>query len=386
MPANDLPTAVLPVLPPRRDRGRTACWMMLGLTSLGLVLTQSLDGLLTASGLLFLDISLDLPLIGRTGLADAIAVSLLIVALVADLTLANVARIRRGRNGAVLFTLALVALLQVQGMGAFLHYAQLSDLARGANLQTSLVADAAALRARVAAAQDMIDEDYTRALATQARLAADSAAGNDVSGVAARGPLWQTAKAMERQLKAEFADLAGALPVPAAADDAATGFAALMREMDRLRARAALYARMCAALQRVCTDPVAPIVTDLAYARLEQAMGGAEKADRRVLVLTRVGEDIAQLRQGRMASVEMGLLVALALILPFGELFLVVILRATFARLYGGADVDELRQLEARLDEEMEVEARISAKQAFRDVMADGVVPMRDAGVVAPAC
>ena len=352
--------------PPPSSAGRI---LLIAITAVGLVLAQLIDVTLTASGLVFLDVALTLPVLGRWGTATGMALVLQATVLSGDLVVANVGGVRQGRPGRVAFVVALGLLVPAIGYGTMLHYAQLANLAHGAGLLDGLQADVRVLQTRVTATDQRFQRAWREAIATQELLAGDSAAGRDQTRVASCGPLCRDALVMGRRLKAEFAPLGEPIPVSEATTvGTEAGYAGLLAAIDAVRPKALLQTRMCSALGRSCEDPLASLLADPALARLQAAFGGTEKADRRVLVLHQVDADARALLSGQVRAVT-ALLLGLVLLLPGCELSMVVFLRLAVAARRSGAALMDLREQEMLLDEEMELETRIAAKQAFRDTL-----------------
>lgn len=332
---------------------------------IGLVLAQAIDGVLTASGLQFLDIVLDVPVVGRWGMAIGMAMVLQAVVLCGDMVLSNVGGVRhRGAGGMVL--VAIVALmLPVMGFGAVLHYAQLTNLSQGEGLLAGQMQDAATLHTRLIAADQQIGRAYAGAISDLTARAADSVAGHDPTGVASCGPLCRAAQAVQWRLKTGFADLAR--PVVSdrfAPADAATAFALLHAEIDALRPKSLLFGRMCEARGERCADPIAPILADPAMARLEAALGRGHAASRVSLVMQHIDADVRAVAAGQATSVTV-LLFAYVLLLPLSEIMLMLCLRLALAARPARERLATLRRDDVLLDEELALHARVAAKRAF---------------------
>ena len=91
-----------PPPPPRFGR-----LLLAGICCLGLAIAQTLDVALTASGLVFLDVALAMPVLGRWGMAIGMALVLQSTVLAGDLVLANAGGVRHGRRGATALMLAI---------------------------------------------------------------------------------------------------------------------------------------------------------------------------------------------------------------------------------------------------------------------------------------
>ena len=189
-------------------RWRSPWGMILLVSAIGLVVAQAIDGLLTATGLIFLDIALPVPLLGRWGLAVGFALVLQAIAVAADLVLANASGLRRSSIlvGAVLF--AMVVWSAIQTTVAFLHFTQLTNLTQGEQLTQSLTYAADVVSGRVAAADTEIQRAYHAAVAAQRTMETQSRAGDDQSRIAACGPRCQEAIGMRRRIETRFAILA----------------------------------------------------------------------------------------------------------------------------------------------------------------------------------
>ncbi|HEX5327832.1 MAG TPA: hypothetical protein VFW75_14275, partial [Acetobacteraceae bacterium] len=266
------------------SRVPSAWTAMAVIAALGLAVAQGIDGLLTATGLVFLDIALPVPLLGRWGVAVGFALVLQASAITADLMLANAPRLQRASRvlGAVL--MAMLIWGAVQATAAFLHFAQLTNLTQGDQLTQALSYDVDLLVQRSAAAFARMRADYTAAVAAQRMLETQSRAGDDQSRIAACGPRCLSAIEVRRQLESRFAVLAATPPaaVPTApAESASAAYARLAPVIDALRTRSALYAQMCGLLHApTCPDAAGLVTADPAYLRLQQAMAGDQVANR----------------------------------------------------------------------------------------------------------
>jgi hypothetical protein len=254
-----------------------------------------------------------------------------------------------------------------------LHYAQLANLARGEELLSGLRSDTETVHARLVTVDVQFVRAYTGALATQEELATDSAAGRDPSRIAKCGPLCVGALQMTRRLKAEFAPLG--TPVVAVVwpvTDAQVGYTRVLQDIDALRPKGVLLARMCATLDRSCENPLAAVTEDGAYRRLTAAFGTSEKAGRMVVVLRQVDADVRAALRGEV-TVLVGLLFGVVLLLPSCELILVLFLRLALTPRPAGAAIAHLRLVDSLLDEEMALETRIATKRAFRGAVTEAL-------------
>ena len=348
--------------------------MILLVSAIGLVVAQAIDGVLTATGLIFLDIALPVPLLGRWGLAVGFALVLQAIAVAADLVLANASGLRRSSImlGAVLF--AMVVWCAIQTTVAFLHFTQLTNLTQGEQLTQSLTYAADVVSRRIAAADTEIQRAYHAAVAAQRTMETQSRAGDDQSRIAACGPRCQEAIGMRRQLERRFAVLASDLPGRAGSPAAGmpmVAYAQLVPLIDALKVKSEQYLQLCLMLRdQTCRNPAEAVTQDLAYQRLHRAVAGDQVADRQTLVLWQVERDMSALTSGTL-SVRTGFLGLFVLLLPICELAAVLWIRLALlaGRMAVEMDLDELRRQDALLDQRLGFETRIAAKRAFQAIM-----------------
>lgn len=177
--------------------------MTLVLAAIGLVVAQAIDGLLTATGPMFLDIALSVPLLGRRGLAVGFSLVFQATTVAADLVLASVAGLQRSSVMFAAVLLATVAWCGTQGTVAFLHFTQLTNLTRGGQLTQSLPYAADVLPG--ASPPRILRYRWRTA---QRVMEAQSRAGDDQRRIAACGPRCQNAINTRRQIETRYAVLA----------------------------------------------------------------------------------------------------------------------------------------------------------------------------------
>lgn len=331
----------------------------------GLAMAIIIDVALTYSGILFLGIAIELPIVGQSGLAFAYAFVLAAALLAAELTLASRSGSARARYW-WLFAATLSILLVVQSVGAVLHFVQLENLSEGANLEDTQKAALAGLTSRSLAADKSIELAYRRAIDSQQNLGDLSAHGMDETREHVCGSLCKGAYRTARVVQGQYAMLAEPL-APQAASDAAGQYAALQSLFGQLKAKSAAYMAMCGRLHWQCSDPAAAIEASPGYQRISQEFSGARLPDRQTLVLNRAAESGLSLFDGT-PTLRSILLVIFVLALPGAELALVFLLRSALAspmRTYE-AELEETKRQSTLLDELLHAEAERDAKEALR--------------------
>jgi hypothetical protein len=343
--------------------GRVALGLIAGS---GLLCSQAIDLTLNTNGLLFLDIVVGAPVVGRAGMALGIALVVQATVIASELTLADAGGVRRGL---IAPAFAGVMFLLAAGLGGALHGMQLSNLAKGGTLLAGLRDDVAVSTTQVVAISGTYASTYVGELRNLDQLADDSAAGHDPTRIAKCRGICQEERGRAWQLRQRFSGLAQPVtvsgPPPADAHDA---YAALKALVNAARLKAALLKDMCDFLGKTCADPLAAVLDDPAYQRVERAFNQGETPDRVTLVLRGLESDLKAARDGQLSPLNV-LLLALVALLPLCELALVIFLRLAFTPPPFKELLEDLRRENAGQMEQARLKAGIYAAKSVKKLM-----------------
>jgi len=343
--------------------GRVALGLIAGA---GLLCSQAIDLTLNTNGLLFLNIAVDAPIVGRAGMALGIAAVVQTTVIASDLILADIGRVRRGLIAPV-FAAAMFVLSA--SLGGALHGMQLSNLAKGGTLLAGLRDDVAALTIEVAATNGVYASTYENEGKSLDRLADDSAAGHDPTRIAGCGNNCRAVRERAWQLRQRFSGLAQPVTVsgPPPVDEH-EAYAALKALVNAVQPKTVLFRGMCEFLHKTCADPLAAVLNDPAFKRVERAFNQGETPDRVTLVLRGLESDLKAARDGQLSPLNV-LLLAIVALLPLCELALVVFLRLAFTPPPIKELLKELRRENAGQVEQARLRAGIYAAKSVERMM-----------------